>query len=138
MKKKLTYTAFEQSLLDSLQDTTVKKDNGKIAISSFMLLPASMSLFKGHFPQQPIFPAVLQLTLVRLLCAEVTQKKLLNISVGKTKFSGIIRPEEKIKIEIELSENQDEYKAKFRFFNGANLASSGCVNYITVNQNGTA
>ncbi len=133
MKNKLIYTPFEQSLLESSEGTTVQKDSSKTVISSFVVLSASMSVFSGHFPQQPIFPAVLQLTIVRLLCAEVTQKKLHNVSVGKTKFSGIIRPEEKVKVEIELSEDQNECNAKFKFFNDDRMASSGSVTYKMAN-----
>ena len=133
MKNKLTYTPFEQSLIDESQGIVVTKDASKISISSFMTFPASMSFFAGHFPGQPIFPAVLQLTFVRLLCAETTQQKLQNVSVGKTKFGGIIRPEEKIKVEIELSEKQHEYIAKFKFFNRDNLSSSGTLIYKAIN-----
>ena len=133
MKNKQTHSPFEQSLLDASQGTIITKDTSNITISCFMTLPASMSVFIGHFPQQPIFPAVMQLTFVRLLCSKITQQKLHNFSVGKTKFSGIIRPEKEIKIEIELSEKLHEYIAKFKFFNSDSLASSGEVTYKVTN-----
>jgi len=133
MKNQPTFTTFEQSLFDASQDTIVKKDTNTITISSFVTLPASMAFFDGHFPGQPIFPAVLQLTFVRLLCAGITQQKLHNVSVGKTKFSGIIKPEEKIKVEIELSEIKHEYIAKFKFSTSDKVASSGTVTYKAIN-----
>lgn len=132
MEIDLGYTQLELSLLALGKDKNVYKEKGKINISTGFLLPGSLPVFSGHFPEQPVFPAVIQLSLVRLICSQTIQKRLANISVGKTKFSYVIRPEDEIRLKIVLSENQTGHEAKFQYYNHGKLASTGTVSYKEV------
>jgi len=123
------YSIFEQSLLDSCSLVSVDKATAIIKVTGSITLSPQISGFKGHFPEEAIFPAVMQLTMVRLLCSEACGLALENQSIGRTKFSWIIRPNEVIQVEIELSENAGSYRAQFRFINNSHQASSGTAIY---------
>lgn len=130
MKTSLTCTPVEQLLRESLIDIVIEKHDVNFLIKAVCIFSGSLPFFAGHFPTEPIFPAVLQLAIVRLLSSEAIGLPLKNVSVGKTKFSNIIRPEEKIMVDIDLFLQNIEYEAKFKFYNENKVASSGIIKYI--------
>ena len=129
MKTSLTCTPVEQLLRESLIDIVIEKHDVNFLIKAVCIFSGSLPFFAGHFPIEPIFPAVLQLAIVRFLSSEAIDIPLKNVSVGKTKFSHIIRPEEKVMVNIDLSLQNIEYEAKFKFFNESKVASSGSIKY---------
>jgi len=129
MNTPVTFTPVEQLLRESLIDIVVEKHEVNLLIKAVFLFSRSLPFFVGHFPTEPIFPAVLQLAIVRFLSSDAIDTPLKNVSVGKTKFSHIIRPEEKVMVNIDLSLQHIEYEAKFKFFNESKVASSGSIKY---------
>ena len=129
MKIPLSCTPVERLLRESLKDIVIEKHEDNVSIKAVFVFSESLPFFVGHFPSEPIFPAVLQLAIVRLLSSEAIELPLINVSVGKTKFSNIIRPDEKVIVNIELSHQYIEYRAKFKFFNDGKVASSGTIKY---------
>ena len=123
------HTPIERLLRESLNDIVIEKRKDSTSIKAILILANSLPFFAGHFPNEPVFPAVLQLSIVRLLSSEAIGCPLQNVLVRKTKFSHIIRPEEKIILDIDLSLQNSEYVAVFTFSNDGQVASSGRINY---------
>jgi len=123
------FSPVERLLRDSLNDIVIEKHHNIVSIKAVFALDDSLPFFAGHFPAQPVFPAVLQVAIVRLLSSEAVKLTLQNDSLGKTKFSNIIRPKERIIVDIDLCLKDIVYEAKFVFYNVGKVASSGTINY---------
>jgi len=132
METQFCFTPIEESLTELLNDIVIEKDGAKVSIKATFSLPSTLSFFAGHFPDEPVLPAVLQLTIVRLLSSKATHSPLQNTSLGKTKFMNIIRPEEKIKVDIDLCRKDQKIEVKFAFYNEGKMASIGKINYNIV------
>jgi len=58
----------------------VDRDQG--TISAELCCPADFPAFDGHFPGQPVLPAVMQLVVVRMLVAKLLQAPLETVRTG--------------------------------------------------------
>lgn len=94
-------TSIEQNILEeSLQSMTETDTGGVIGIFSFS---PDFPAFEGHFPGQPVLPAVVQVAAVRLLASKYLGKKLVPIRLDRAKFKSMVGPEEPMTITISLN-----------------------------------
>ncbi len=77
----------------------------RLEASADFLFSADFIGFQGHFPGNPILPAIVQLALVRFLAARSLQKPLRPSHHQKIKFKGVLRPGDPVTVNILLINN---------------------------------
>jgi 3-hydroxyacyl-[acyl-carrier-protein] dehydratase len=74
--------------------------------------------FAGHFPERPVLPGVFQLEIARVVAESVLNCSLAIREISKAKFLRPILPEEIVRVDLKLSEQEDTIRARARFFIG--------------------
>ncbi len=79
-----------------------------------IFLNANHSIFKGHFPGNPVTPGVCMLQIIKNITEEITQKKLFLAKTSNVKFMALINPEinAEISLTLEISENTENVIVK--------------------------
>ena len=75
-----------------------------------LIFPKNSNFFKGHFPEFPILPGVVQLFFAKELSRDIFNLDFVPKKVKKVKFSSIIKPDTKVKLVLTRSEKSIEYK----------------------------
>lgn len=82
-------------------------DKGESNLEATLVVHESLPSFKGHFPDNPILPAVsiidITLCLLNEFAPNVSHS---HIEVAKSKFTDIIRPKQEVKISATLDQGQ--------------------------------
>ena len=93
-----------------LIDEVLEVEPGK-SIKAVKNVDGSEYYFKGHFPQNPIMPGVLMLEAIAqagaitvLLLPENKGKLALFAGIDKARFKKIVRPGDKLEIEVEITD----------------------------------
>lgn len=115
--------SIETSILTDCLESVSVDDNGRIA-GKFIFAP-DFPAFEGHFPGEPILPAVVQLTSVRLLAAKHLGKRLAPVSVERAKFKNMIGPEEEVNISIALDQSAHDVRIAFTITTARGKAATG-------------
>lgn len=118
---------FPEALCRVLSDFMVESAAGVQAVSGTFAFPADSEVFAGHFPGEPILPAVVQLTLVRLLAVRALQRKLVPAGVGRIKFNRIVKPAEPVQVAVKLELQQTFWTAAFCIKRLAETVASGTI-----------
>jgi 3-hydroxyacyl-[acyl-carrier-protein] dehydratase len=89
-------------------------------ISVVIELDPSHEIYKGHFPQQPIVPGVLQIQILKELLEEQTGKKFMMTAGDNIKFTGMIIPSQSplINIEMNYQDKENEMITEAKLFMG--------------------
>lgn len=97
-----------------------EKSAAENKISAVIELNAAHEIYKGHFPQQPIVPGVLQVHILKELLEEQSGKKLFMHGGDNIKFTGMIIPEQSpvINIEMNYQLKENELIADAKLFSG--------------------
>lgn len=95
----------KKNIIDCLQNLTVNEQNN---IEGLFVFPPDFPAFEGHFPDQPILPAVIQLAAVRLLAVKKTGMELLPTGVQRAKFKKTIQPDMPITVSILIKDGTDD------------------------------
>jgi 3-hydroxyacyl-[acyl-carrier-protein] dehydratase len=69
--------------------------------------------FQGHFPGQPLLPAIVQLAMVRYLAEHAVGTRLTPSGYRKVKFTGKILPGDRVMVSADLRQNDHGWEAKF-------------------------
>lgn len=77
----------------------------RLEASADFLFPYDFAAFQGHFPGNPILPAIVQLAMVRFLAAHSLGKPVMPSHHQKIKFKGVIRPEDAVTVNIKFDKN---------------------------------
>ncbi len=93
-----------------LIDEVIEVEPGK-SIKAVKNVDKSEYYFKGHFPQNPIMPGVLMLEAIAqagaiavLILPENRGKLALFAGIDKARFKKIVRPGDKLEIEVEITD----------------------------------
>ncbi len=84
----------------------------------------AFSGFQGHFPQNPILPAIIQLMTARESIIEQMGRDLLIIKIARAKFKKIITPDIPVTVVWTLREQEDAFICKCTLETEGNPASS--------------
>ena len=123
--------SIEQSIAaESLQSVTVT-DSGDIT-GVFFFAP-DFPAFEGHFPGQPVLPAVVQLAAVRLLAARHLGTALIPTSLDRAKFKAMIGPEEPVTITIRLDQSDNDVTISFTILTAKGKAATGEITCRIIN-----
>ncbi|WP_299179935.1 3-hydroxyacyl-ACP dehydratase [uncultured Chryseobacterium sp.] len=106
-----------------------KAENGSFIAN--IILNKDHDIFKGHFPGNPVTPGVCMMQIVKELTEEFTGKKLFLKSASNIKFMAIINPVEnpELKLQLDITENENEVKVKNTTSFGETIALKMSVNY---------
>jgi 3-hydroxyacyl-[acyl-carrier-protein] dehydratase len=88
-------------------------------------------IFKGHFPGNPVTPGVCMMQIVKELTEEFTGSSLFLKTASNVKFMAIINPFETpdLKIQLDITENEQDIKVKNTTSFGETIALKMSVNY---------
>lgn len=93
--------------------TDLRVDRQASTATALLCCPADFPGFAGHFPDQPILPAVLQLLAVRLLAESLLETPLTPVNGDRLKFKGMVGPDEKVNLRVTLREQAGVRKVDF-------------------------
>lgn len=88
----------------------VKLENDGQNAGITLIFPKNSNFFKGHFPDFPILPGVVQLFFAKEFARDIFNLNFVPQKVKKVKFSSIIKPEMKVKLVLTRNEKSIEYK----------------------------
>ncbi len=88
------------------------------------VFPLTFSGFRGHFPRNPILPAIIQLMTARESIIEQMGRDLLITKVTRAKFQKIITPDIPVTVVWTLREQEDAFICKCILETEGNPASS--------------
>lgn len=69
--------------------------------------------FQGHFPDRPILPAIVQLAALRHLSECALGRNLLPTNYNKMKFKGMIRPDDRFIVTVNLAGDGTGWRGNF-------------------------
>ena len=129
MEHQSLYQALSNCCLDWRVDAQA---DGRLQASADFEFPAGYVGFQGHFPDKPILPAIVQLAAVRYLAECAVGRKLLPRRYDKTKFKGMIGPNERVAVAIVLSAGNAGWQGKFSLTRSdGETAAGGSVEFIS-------
>lgn len=107
------------------------EESERIQASADFVFPADYVGFAGHFPEMPILPAIVQLAAVRWLAECAVGKKLAPLRYEKTKFKGMIGPDERVTVSIALAASPAGLPGTFKLTRADGVtAAAGSFVYI--------
>jgi 3-hydroxyacyl-[acyl-carrier-protein] dehydratase len=106
-----------------------KTENG--SFTAQISLNKDHDIFKGHFPGNPVTPGVCMMQIVKELTEEFTGTSLFLKTASNVKFMAIINPFETpdLKIQLDITENEEDVKVKNTTSFGETIALKMSVNY---------
>lgn len=106
-----------------------KTENG--SFTAQISLNKDHDIFKGHFPGNPVTPGVCMMQIVKELTEEFTGSSLFIKTASNVKFMAIINPFETpdLKIQLDITENEQDVKVKNTTSFGETIALKMSVNY---------
>jgi len=78
--------------------------------------------FAGHFPNRPVLPGVFQIEMTRVAAESILKRSLALREISKAKFLRPIVPEEMVRLDLKLSEQEDTIRARAHFSVGGQPA----------------
>jgi 3-hydroxyacyl-[acyl-carrier-protein] dehydratase len=90
----------------------IKIENTDKSILSSIQLNASHQIFKGHFPDNPVTPGVVQLQIIKEILEKALGKECLLKEVGRCKFMAVLNPNEHPEILIKIDYQLDAQTLK--------------------------
>lgn len=93
------------NLHDVVDEKVISREENSVVLE--VLIPGTSDFFDGHFPQYKLLPAVAQFEIVTRFAKKYfgTQRFVPNIK--RIKFSAPIRPETKIRVEMNLKTDKN-------------------------------
>ena len=95
---------------DVTYPNVVGYSNNEQNVEIDLIFPKNSNFFKGHFPDFPILPGVVQLFFAKEFARDIFNLNFVPQKVKKIKFSSIIKPEVKVKLVLTKKENSVDYK----------------------------
>lgn len=67
------------------------------------------TIFKGHFPDNPVMPGVCMMQIIKEITEDIVDSKLFMERCSNVKFMALINPEinSKLNLELQISEDED-------------------------------
>ena len=119
---KLTSLPLLQQVINKVQF-----DDQRQQVTAELSFPADFPAFAGHFPGQPVLPAVIQLAVVRSLTADLLERPLEPIRTRRLKFKGMVGPDDLVQVRVEVKKEEDNWLASFKLARDGKAVSSGAI-----------
>ncbi len=104
------YQALEKSCLEYHVDIC---DDQHLQATAVFMFDEDYPGFSGHFPGQPVLPAIVQLAMIRYLAECVLGGSLLPMGYERTKFRAMIQPGEKVVVDINFTKKEENWSGFF-------------------------
>lgn len=105
-------------------------ENHRLEASAEFCFPSDFVGFQGHFPGNPILPAIVQTAAVRYVAERLLDRPLRPMLLKKIKFKGVVRPGEPLTVDIALNTDGLHWRGTFWLRRGSGEAiASGFVEY---------
>lgn len=102
----------------------------ELVVQGMFVFPASYCAYDGHFPGQPILPAIVQLAAARYLIESTLQKTLIPAGFSKLKFKGMVQPDDQIVISVTLAHTKCLWQGNVKLQrDSGEILSSGNISY---------
>ncbi len=102
-------------------------------ISAVVVVPYSSPWFSGHFPGNPVLPAIAQLAIVLDIAGKAYGRELIPKAVNRTKYRKIIRPGETVNIVLSPVEGK-AMTHSFQLAVDEEIACKGAITTETANR----
>jgi len=119
-------TSLDQAVTRCLQWHTTDPGEGATVRGEF-LFPPDFPPFTGHFPDQPVLPAIVQLAAVRLLAGKAVGQDLVPVAAHRIKFRAMIRPNEPVVIVASLQPHEGHWRVTFTVTREDEAVASGRI-----------
>ena len=119
-------TTLDEAVRRCLQGVTTAPGDA-LAVRGELLFPPDFAAFAGHFPDQPVVPAIVQLVAVRLLAGQAVGQDLVPVAARRIKFRGMIRPDDPVTIVAKLQPHEDHWRAAFTVSRGGDTVATGSL-----------
>lgn len=97
------------SILNSCREHAITKQSEReLQATGLFCFESNFIGFSGHFPGMPILPAVVQMAAVRCLAELLLKKKVRPLSYSRTKFRGVVKPEELLSIQLQMKRDETD------------------------------
>jgi len=116
-------TSIEKGILEGSLQSMTETGNGDVQ-GAFIFSP-DFPAFEGHFPGQPVLPAVVQVAAVRLLAARHLGVDLIPVSLNRAKFKAMVGPNEPMTITISLDQSGNDVTISFSITSETKKISTG-------------
>lgn len=118
--------SLQESLQKSLRDWRIeKKTDVDIDLVGVFCFPDDFPGFAGHFPVQPVLPAIIQLAAVRHLAELALGRELLPLGCRRAKFREVVLPQEELSVSVSLVKKENNWQAQFSLRKGDSPVSGG-------------
>ncbi len=106
----------------------VESQDGAVEATGVFEFPETYCGFRGHFPGQPVLPAIVQLAMVRYVAEFSLGEVLFPKGYERIKFRGMIFPGEKVMARVDLQRQESLWRGTFSLARmDGELVSSGNV-----------
>lgn len=92
--------------------------------SKAFIIMSDFSGFQGHFPANPVLPAVVQFNMALNLIREVLDPCLQVENISRAKFSSVLGPEEQITVSCSIEEKKQSVSAFCQLYTDKEQASA--------------
>lgn len=103
-------------LLPTCISTLVLKEKSDtlLEVNATCSFPATFIGFQGHFPGNPILPAVIQLAAIRCIAEQALGYSLCVQEYSRTKFKAMIEPDVEVNVDLSMVKSKTLLPGKFK------------------------
>ena len=120
-----TTNRFSEPFLDKVINAV--RFDGHDQVQAELCCPADFPAFNGHFPGQPVLPAVIQLAAIRSLTSELVGLELEPVRTGRLKFKGMVGPGDLINVRVDIRREGENWSSEFKMDHEGSTISSGSI-----------
>ena len=116
---------FESNLAEPIMQNITKTDSNLSADLTFL---KDSSYFKGHFPNHPVLPGVIQMHFVLLFIKQYFNMETNDYHIIKLKFSNLILPDTPVHFELKRNSEKEfafDYCCGDKKYSGAKIVIKG-------------
>ncbi len=96
---------------------------------AIFVFPGSSPVFFGHFPDNPVLPAVIQMALVRFLTERCLGFSLRPKFQQRSRFTAIVTPNEPLRVDLAVSDEGGNFRTVFSLTRRADVVARGEIVY---------
>lgn len=127
----MDHESIEGGLPSCLQKLTVETlTSTELVVKGKFSFPKGFCAYEGHFPGQPILPAIVQLAVVRYLAEAALKTSLVPAELSRVKFKGMVLPDDQVEVSVSLTQKTLLWQGNFKIHkDSGELLSSGNISY---------
>jgi len=102
----------------------------ELIVKGVFVFPITFCAYEGHFPGQPILPAIVQLAAARYLAESALNTSLVPTELSKMKFKGMVQPDDRVDLYVVLTQKNLLWQGTLKLHkDSGELLSSGNISY---------